>query len=114
MSLNKHSLFGAISKSFTGLRRPSLSVSRITQSLTTSTVATDDAHSKRRSVLYHLYTLFLLTKSDLKTVLVPQPVFVVAAMISAGAATHEVQARFTPMFFWIWLHLVVEDLSNQR
>lgn len=114
MSLNKHSLFGTITKSFTGLRRAGLSISRIIQSLTTSTVATDDTHSKRRSVLYHLYTLFLLTKSDVKTVLVPQPVFVVAAMISAGAATHEVQARFTPMLFWIWLHLVVEDLSNQR
>lgn len=101
-------------KSVTGLRRTGPSISRIIQSFTTSSVAPDDTHSKQRSVFYHLYTLFLLTKSDIKTVLVPQPVFVVAAMISAGAATHEVQARFIPMFFWIWLHLVVEDLSNQR
>lgn len=114
MSLNKHSLFGNTSKLSTGLRRPGLSIPRIAQSFTTSPAGPDNTHSKQRSILYHLYTLFLLTKSDVKTVLVPQPVFVVAAMISAGVATHEVQARSVPMFFWIWLHLVVEDLSNQR
>lgn len=113
MSLNKHSLFETISKPVTGPTWPDLSIPRTTQSFTTSPEAPNNT-SKQRSFLYHSYTLYLLTKSDIKTVLVPQPVFVVAAMISAGAASHEVQTRFIPMFFWIWLHLVVEDLSNQR
>lgn len=114
MPPKKHSFFDTVSNSAVVSSRRRLAVPRITRSLKASPVTTTDANSKNRSLIYHVYSLHLLTKSDIKTVLIPQPVFVIAAMISAGATMHEVQARLISMFFWIWLHLVVEDLSNQR
>ncbi|KAK8052686.1 hypothetical protein PG996_011987 [Apiospora saccharicola] len=69
----------------------------------------------------HLYTLYLLTASDLVPVLVPQTLFAVFAALS-GQFVHDgaslplrvLCARLPPVLLWIWLHLLVLDLANQR
>ncbi|KAI0428184.1 UbiA prenyltransferase family-domain-containing protein [Xylaria sp. FL1042] len=73
-----------------------------------------------RSVLYHLATLFLFTKSDFKSVIIPQSVFALSLVFSESGATQlyqhdagEVAARIPYMLAWIWLHLLVEDIANQ-
>ncbi|KAH6605225.1 hypothetical protein Trco_006932 [Trichoderma cornu-damae] len=80
----------------------------------------------RRPPLYHLKTLFLFTKSDFKTVVLPQSIFAITAALSTaklttadldgGVSTHVWEAAFRVplMLAWIWLNLLVEDIANQR
>ncbi|EJD04462.1 uncharacterized protein FOMMEDRAFT_82531 [Fomitiporia mediterranea MF3/22] len=58
-------------------------------------------------LLYHLWTLFLFTKSDIKTTVIPITSLAVA---SAPLAT----TRHLPhVVFWIWFHVLQFDVSNQ-
>ncbi|PCH35470.1 hypothetical protein WOLCODRAFT_80926 [Wolfiporia cocos MD-104 SS10] len=58
-------------------------------------------------VLYHLYTPFLFTKSDIKTTLVPVTFF-------ALAASHRVAVEHIPhAILWLWLHLLHFNVANQ-
>ncbi|KII83628.1 hypothetical protein PLICRDRAFT_32827 [Plicaturopsis crispa FD-325 SS-3] len=56
---------------------------------------------------YHAVTLFLFTKSDIKTTLIPISILsaVSAPSCSLSSTAHAV--------FWIWLHLLQFDVSNQ-
>lgn len=78
---------------------------------------------RKRNLKFHLYTLFLFTKSDFKTVVFPQSIFAIAVALSGVAASPEarsatdvwaVLSRVPHMVFWIWVHLLLEDLANQR
>ncbi|KAI0313762.1 UbiA prenyltransferase family [Amylostereum chailletii] len=53
-----------------------------------------------------LYTLFLFTKSDFKTIIIPT-LFAVAA-----GPLCRVQ-RLPHVAFWVWLHILQEDVANQ-
>lgn len=79
---------------------------------------------RKRDLKFHLVTLFLFTKSDFKTVIFPQSIFAIAVALT-GAATssglHQsaekilaVLSRVPHMVAWIWIHLLVEDIANQR
>lgn len=77
----------------------------------------------KRNLKFHFYTLFLFTKSDFKTVLFPQSIFAIAVALSGAAASPEaysgidvsaVLLRVPHMVIWIWIHLLVENLANQR
>lgn len=67
-----------------------------------------------RSLLFHARTIFLFTKSDLKTVVFPQTVCAVAAALSAGIPAPAIAWRLPLLVLWIWLLLLVECVSNQR
>ncbi|ETW81165.1 hypothetical protein HETIRDRAFT_319757 [Heterobasidion irregulare TC 32-1] len=54
-----------------------------------------------------LYTAFLFTKSDIKTTVIPITSFAAAAAPLCGLA------RLPQSVFWIWLHLLQFDVSNQ-
>ncbi|KAI1436710.1 UbiA prenyltransferase family-domain-containing protein [Xylaria sp. CBS 124048] len=77
--------------------------------------------SKYRSLPYQLTTLFLFTKSDFKTVILPQSVFALSLVFSAPEAARlyhpngrgEMALRIGYMLAWIWLHLLIEDVANQ-
>jgi len=58
-------------------------------------------------VLQHLYTLFLFTKSDIKTTVVPITVLAVASapLTSVAHLPHTI--------FWTWFHVLQFDVSNQ-
>ncbi|KAI0379513.1 UbiA prenyltransferase family-domain-containing protein [Hypomontagnella monticulosa] len=74
-----------------------------------------------RTVWYHTKTLFLFTKSDFKTVILPQSVFALVMALSGagsilapGKGPQEIVMRIPYMLFWLWLHLLVENIANQR
>lgn len=78
---------------------------------------------KNRTVKFHIFSLFLFTKSDFKTVIIPQSIFAVAVALSGAAVSPETHSgpeirslflRVPYMVFWIWIHLLVQDLANQR
>lgn len=69
------------------------------------------------SVMYHLKTLFLFTRSDIKTVILPQTVFslaFVSSQVSQTTLLQHVAFRIPHLLIWMWLHLLVVDISNQR
>jgi len=65
--------------------------------------------------------LFLFTKSDFKTVIFPQSVFALAFGLSlsqtgkvAYIPREILKWRLLSMLLWVWIHLLVENISNQR
>ncbi|KAF9468341.1 UbiA prenyltransferase family [Collybia nuda] len=60
-----------------------------------------------QKVWYAIVTLFLFTKSDIKTVIIPVGIFAIAS-----APLYSLN-KIPGMFFWIWLHLLQFDTSNQ-
>ncbi|KAH8111264.1 UbiA prenyltransferase family [Phellopilus nigrolimitatus] len=56
---------------------------------------------------YHGWTLFLFTKSDIKTILIP------ITCLAAASAPLASYSRLLPTMFWIWIHLLQLDVSNQ-
>lgn len=82
-----------------------------------------------RSLLYHLKTMFLFTKSDFKTVIIPQSVFALSAAYSSATTSltssystenHDNLHTTIPlhrialMLLWLYTLLLVEDIANQR
>ncbi|KAH9918274.1 UbiA prenyltransferase family [Fomitopsis serialis] len=65
------------------------------------------AQSSLHSTAHIAYTLFLFTKSDIKTTVIPVTCFAIAA-------APVLQVRCIPhAVFWIWIHLLQFDVSNQ-
>ncbi|EIW54163.1 uncharacterized protein TRAVEDRAFT_132393 [Trametes versicolor FP-101664 SS1] len=60
-----------------------------------------------RSVPYFMHTLLLFTKSDLKTTVGPVSSLAIASAPIAGPL------RLPHVVFWVWLHVLQFDLSNQ-
>ncbi|OAX38628.1 hypothetical protein K503DRAFT_740916 [Rhizopogon vinicolor AM-OR11-026] len=60
-----------------------------------------------RRISGHILTLFLFTKSDVLTTLIPITLFAFAA------APHPHLARIPHTIIWIWMHLLKFDISNQ-
>jgi len=58
-------------------------------------------------VLYQLTTLFLFTKSDIKTLVVPVTLF------ASAAGPYTSPKALAETIFWIWLHLLQFNVSNQ-
>ncbi|PSR79599.1 UbiA prenyltransferase family-domain-containing protein [Coniella lustricola] len=74
---------------------------------------------------HHLHTLVLFTYSDIKAVILPQSTFAISLFFSShdiilpsDAALPDFTCcllwRLAQMFAWLWLHLLILDLSNQR
>ncbi|KAI1139362.1 UbiA prenyltransferase family-domain-containing protein [Hypoxylon sp. FL0543] len=79
--------------------------------------------NRRRTVGFHMKTIFLFTKSDIKTVLIPQSVFALSMVYSQRRLedtlaqpfnSSQTTSRLIYMMVWIYLHLLVEDITNQR
>ncbi|KAF2676843.1 hypothetical protein K458DRAFT_481677 [Lentithecium fluviatile CBS 122367] len=72
------------------------------------------------TLAYHVYTLYLFTASDFVAVLWPQTFFAVSFALSpslnAGVqfALRNIVLRLPSAILWIWLQLLIFDLSNQR
>ncbi|CAI6336780.1 unnamed protein product [Periconia digitata] len=71
-------------------------------------------------LFYHAYTLFLFTASDIAAVLLPQSFFAISFALSPTLnggihiSPYTIFSRLPAAMFWVWLHLLVLDLSNQR
>lgn len=73
--------------------------------------------------MYHLHTLLLLTKSDFKTVILPQMTFAFSSFVSKGftsqpevwrRATLDASIALLKAFIWTWTMLLLENMANQR
>ncbi|KAI0421580.1 UbiA prenyltransferase family [Xylaria grammica] len=73
--------------------------------------------------LYHLYSIWLFTFSDLKTILLPQTIFGVLTALSRiqrnrGALDNgdaqEILYRIPMVTFWVWINLLPVDIHNQQ
>ena len=75
-------------------------------------------------VLQHLYTLFLFTKSDIKTTVIPivrlfrssllLPLIIAPQSILAAASAPLYNLAHLPhTVFWVWFHVLQFDVSNQ-
>ncbi|THU79304.1 hypothetical protein K435DRAFT_698087 [Dendrothele bispora CBS 962.96] len=56
---------------------------------------------------YHAYSLLLFTKSNMKTTLIP------VTILAASSAPLANLSRLPHVIFWIWIHLLQFDVSNQ-
>ncbi|KAI0198881.1 UbiA prenyltransferase family [Astrocystis sublimbata] len=72
--------------------------------------------------LYHLYTLWLFTFSDMKTILFPQTAFGIITTISQTQSNttldvdgaYDILKRSPLVMFWVWIHLLPLDIHNQQ
>ncbi|KAH9851147.1 UbiA prenyltransferase family [Lenzites betulinus] len=60
-----------------------------------------------RKVPYFLHTLFLFTKSDIKTTVIP------VSSLAAASAPLASPLRLPHVIFWVWFHVLQFDMSNQ-
>lgn len=70
-----------------------------------------------RGFWFHIKTLYLFTKSDFKTVILPQSFFAIALAHHSGGLVGgpaQVSCRIALALTWLWTHLLVENIANQR
>ncbi|POS80966.1 UbiA prenyltransferase [Diaporthe helianthi] len=86
-------------------------------------VNVESVKHNRRTLWYKLETLYLFTKGDFKSIVVPHSIFAISVVFSKADLLHTAKYEFNPgriltriplMIFWLWIHLLVEDISNQR
>ena len=65
------------------------------------------------SLLYALHTLLLFTYSDLKNILIPQTLLALSLTLSASPSL-TLATRLPQTLLWVWSHLLLFNLSNQR
>ena len=73
-----------------------------------------------RSIAFHLYTVWLFTSSDIKSVIIPQSVLGLSSalsgnLLSSNAAPNllDVLSRGPKIMLWNWLNLFLFDVNNQ-
>ncbi|KAF1995583.1 hypothetical protein P154DRAFT_445175 [Amniculicola lignicola CBS 123094] len=95
--------------------------SQISNDIPAKTISETSCFQKKRSLVYRLHTLWLFSRSDLKTVLFPQTVFGCVMMLSGetfGFREHiyflEILGRLPLIMIWIWINLLGEVIANQR
>ncbi|KAG9243561.1 UbiA prenyltransferase family [Calycina marina] len=73
------------------------------------------------SLGYFMYTLFLFTKSDSITFMLPEALFGICGALSGPLITTnpkshpaDVLFRVPKVFLWVWLNLLIFTLANQR
>ncbi|PBP16767.1 UbiA prenyltransferase [Diplocarpon rosae] len=75
---------------------------------------------EERTFLYHLKTAHLITKSDVKTTILPATTFAVTALFSGALSCDAVSDPLTALggvlksIAWTWMNLWIFNLSNQR
>jgi 4-hydroxybenzoate polyprenyltransferase len=78
-------------------------------------------HREKKSLSYHLYTIYLITRNDLKSIVMPETAFGLFAAMSGPLMTTNaapglltVLGRLPQVFLWNWLNLLIFDIANQR
>lgn len=74
-----------------------------------------------QNMYYRLYSLWLFTYSDIKTIIIPKILFGIATLLSGRNLTNDncpaisVVIRCIPLIMlWTWLNLLPLDVNNQR
>lgn len=73
------------------------------------------------SMKYHIYTLWLFTRSDMKTFVIPETLFGIFGALSGPLMTtnpnlnlSDIILQIPKVLLWTWLNTLVFDFSNQR
>lgn len=73
------------------------------------------------SVFYHIRTVWLVTRNDLKSIVIPETAFGIFSALSGPVLTtnsspqvHVVLSRLPLVILWTWLNVLIFDLANQR
>lgn len=76
---------------------------------------------KSSEIKYHMKTIWLFTRSDLKTIVGPQTFFGLLHALSASAldihstsSAVEILSRTPLIIFWVWINLLPFCIGNQR
>ncbi|KAK4200391.1 UbiA prenyltransferase family-domain-containing protein [Triangularia verruculosa] len=64
--------------------------------------------------VFHAHSVWLFTRSDLKTIVVPQSTFGILNAIANSEDWPKVSPRVPLVFFWVWLNLLPFAIDNQR
>ena len=82
--------------------------------------AHEQPETSDRTVWYHMYSLWLFTFSDLKTIVVPKSFFAIITLLSGQSLTTGDKPQFKTILLsaplivvWTWLNLLPLDMSNQ-
>ncbi|KAH8651830.1 UbiA prenyltransferase family [Tricladium varicosporioides] len=77
--------------------------------------------SSQLSPLYHIYTIWLFTRSDIKTIIIPSTVFALVPLLSGGTMTSITYIdsrasfkRLPAIVFWVWINLLPFSINNQK
>lgn len=89
------------------------------EKLTSFTETQDLRFTQRLS--YHMYTIWLFTYSDLKTIVAPKTAFGILSALSGPALTTNsspnilsIWRRIFIVAFWTWINLLPFNIDNQR
>ncbi|KAK0672540.1 UbiA prenyltransferase family-domain-containing protein [Cercophora samala] len=64
--------------------------------------------------VFHVQSIWLFTRSDLKTIVVPQSAFGIINAIASSSDWSEVLGRVPLVIFWVWINLLPFAIDNQR
>ena len=74
-----------------------------------------------RSLLYDIYTVWLVTRNDLKSIVIPETAFGICSALAGPMLTSNnspntmaILKRIPLVFLWNWINVLIFDLANQR
>ena len=77
--------------------------------------------SQLHSILYHIHTIWLVTRNDLKSIVFPETAFGICSALAGPLLTsnHSPNAigilkRIPLVILWTWINVLIFDLANQR
>jgi len=77
--------------------------------------------SSIKSIYFHLYTIYLFTAADLKSIVYPETAFGIFSALSGKLLTtnaapelSDVLFRLPRVLLWNWLNVLLFDVANQR
>ena len=74
------------------------------------------------NILHHVYSMWLFTYTDMKTIIFPQSIFgtitavsahIVGQPVSLSSTPENITTRFLVALFWTWINLLPFDIQNQ-
>ena len=73
------------------------------------------------STSYHLHTIWLFTRNDLKSIVFPESAFGIFSALSGPVLTTNASPRLWPtlsrvplVLLWCWINVIIFDVANQR
>ena len=74
-----------------------------------------------QSILYHLQTIWLVTRNDLKSIVIPETAFGICSALAGPVLTSnhspnlvKILGKLPTVLLWTWLNVLIFDLANQR
>jgi 4-hydroxybenzoate polyprenyltransferase len=83
-------------------------------------IALSNKLGQPRSLKYHFYTLWLIVRSDLKSIVLPETLFGICSALAAPLTTNanptaaDVLSRLPHVIIWNLMHVLLFDIANQR